>query len=172
VQLFRISRKSKMDHLEQENRELRARLEALEAKLHPAPGLEGAHDSWAIQVGGESIELRALSDEQWTMALGELPSFLLEYSISKASHKGGDDAALLKKLYQTAQQWILACAITEVKIQRLTIPEARSALITISHLNGVDAALQEFLQQRLLGNASGPGGNTVRPAPQRSAETN
>jgi len=169
---MQLIRKGKLDHLEQENRELRARLEALEAKFQLTPGLEGARDSWTIQVGGEGIEVQALTDEQWVMALGELPSFLLEYSISKTSRKGGDDTALLKKLHQTAQQWILACAVGEVKIQRLTIPEARDALATISRLNGVDAALQEFLQQRLLGNASGPGGNTVRPAPQRPAETN
>lgn len=153
------SQAEKIKELEAQIAELQARL----LRLEPAPGLSGAKTPWTVQVGGEPVELKALTDEQWTAALGELPGFLLSYLGGKQAGKA-NDPEILKKATTTAKTWILACALEpqKARLERLTVPEALEAVKTISALNGVDAALGNFFRERLLGAETRHGGPAVR----------
>jgi hypothetical protein len=140
-----------------------ADLEVRLAALQPTPGLSGAQKPWTVQVGGEPVALRALTESQWVAALGELPAFLLTYIAGKQSGNS-DDPELLGKIRLTAQTWIVACALKpdELRLERLTIPEAVEAVRVIAALNGVDQALAQFFRERLLGHAARPGGAAIR----------
>ncbi|MBF6595819.1 MAG: hypothetical protein IVW51_15450 [Thermaceae bacterium] len=140
-----------------------ADLESRLAVLQPTPGVSGAQKPWTVQVGGEPVELRALTEAQWVAALGELPVFLLTYIAGKQTGNS-DDPELLGKIRLTAQTWIVACAIQPdgLRLERLTIPEAAEAVKVIAALNGVDQALAQFFRERLLSHAARPGGEAVR----------
>jgi len=140
-----MTQRERITALEAELAELKARL----ARLEPTSGLPPV-DGWQVSVGGEVVALRALTPAQWAIALQDLPGFLFAYAATQAR---GDEASqeVLERLVSTAQQWIVACALTpgELHLERLTIPEAVEALKVISRLNGVDTALGEMLQKKL-----------------------
>lgn len=164
----------RIQELEGQVADLQARLAQLDSsvsarigQLEPTPGLSGSKDPWTVQVGGQSVELKALTDEQWVRALGELPAFLLAYIGGKQGGKA-NDPEILKRAKTTAQSWILSCALRpqEVRLERLTVPEALEAVKVIAGLNGVDAALGQFFRERLLGPAAGSGGAALRGTAQ------
>lgn len=140
-----MTQRERIEQLERELAELRAQL----ARLQPVPGQPAAGEEWSITVGGERVQLRALTPAQWAVALRDLPSFLFAYAAN--AQTGAADQEVLERLTATAQQWILACALDagNIRMERLTIPEAVEALKTISRLNGVDAQLGEMLQKKL-----------------------
>lgn len=151
----------RLKELEGENDALQQRLDALEDKKEPVPGLEGGKATRVIQVGGEDVELRPLPPREWMVALEELPSFLLAYAKDKAQGKelGADE---FEKIHARVKGWIAACAVGEVSTERLTIPEALHALNIISTLNGLDASLASFFRSRLWPTPAGRGGQEVR----------
>jgi hypothetical protein len=161
-----MTQREQIAQLQAELAELRARL----ARLEPIPGLP-ASDDWSVRVGGQPVVLRALTPAQWAVALQDLPGFLFAY-VSAQERGQSADEELLNKLVETAQRWILACAINpgEVQIERLTIPEALEAIRRISALNGVDSALGEMLQKKLrLSTPSTSALGVMASDPQRSS---
>lgn len=161
-----MTQRERILQLEAELAELRARL----ARLEPVSGLP-APGEWAVQVGGQSVALRALTPAQWAAALQDLPGFLFAYVAAQERGQSADEE-LLNKLVETAQRWVLACAINpgEVQLERLTIPEALEAIRRISALNGVDSALGEMLQKKLrLSTPSTSVPGVMASDPQRSS---
>jgi hypothetical protein len=155
----------------QANARLLRRVQDLEA-VRPVPGVEGATPSeWTVQVGGLAIPIRALTTEQWALAMGELPQYLFTYITTKSNSKLSDEKQLTE-MVGMAQRWILACATQPVALERLTIPEAMQALTTISRVNGVDAALRELLRQRLEPATPRQNGDALRTATEPATKHN
>jgi hypothetical protein len=155
----------------QTNARLQRRVQDLEAaKLLPT---EGAKGEWAVQVGGRSVPIRALTTEQWALAMGELPQWLFSYVLARGKSANANDPKQLAEMSQMAQRWVLACAVGEPPdISRMTVPESLEALTTISRLNGVDMALRELLRQRLDPSTTGQRSDTVQPTTQRTTRSN
>lgn len=153
--------KPTLAELKRENAELRLRLELLEARLNPV-GLEGATKTHEIQVGGQTVTLRAMPPSEWVKALEEIPSFLLAYAAGKAG-KTSSDTQQLEEMYVAAKRWVEVCAVGEVNLETLTVPEAQHAAVVIAQMNGLDAHLARFFREKLGLAAVGPSGLTVRP---------
>ena len=133
---------------------LEAELEALKQQIRslaPLAGLPLPDESWQVSVGGETVQIRALTPAQWVIALQDLPGFLFTYAANEAAG-GAPQEETLERLIELARQWIIACAINpaELRLERLTIPEALEAVKTISRLNGIDAQLGEMLKKKLM----------------------
>lgn len=153
----KAKRSAKLEKLEQENEALMARLDKLERHYNEVPGITEGRKDWFVLVGGEKVELRALTGEAWIKSLEELPSFLWSFAIEKEQGKDleGKD---YERIVTLAKDWIKACAIEpeEVNLDRLTMPEAEHAVTHIAELNGVTAILRCWFQERLEGVAATP----------------
>lgn len=143
--------------LTEENDILAGRLEKLEQSTLPIQGVDQGAKTWEITVGGESVELVALSPLEFASALKELPEFLYLYAAEKTEEeKPNHDEVNAERLVERAKRWILASAkdASGVRLERLTFPEASHAVVVISRLNGIDATLAEFLKKTLTPSSS------------------
>lgn len=134
--------------------ELRARLEALEAKHDAVPGVREERKDWFVLVGGERVEIRALPAIEWVRAQQELPAFLFTFTTDRLS-TGTLSDELIAQIDDLAKRWIAASAVKpdELHLDRLSFPEAEHAVAHIATLNGVTDALRAWFRQRLTGVA-------------------
>ena len=148
---------------------LLARLDTLEHSTLPIVGVDQGEKTWSVTVGGEEVEVRAMPPVEWARALEELPGFLIAHAAARSEKKEMKPEDLAS-IFEKAKRWIAACAAKEVRLERLTAPEALHAVVVISRLNGMDQHLAAWFRERLGHDAAGPGGQTLRGAAQPTSK--
>ena len=148
---------------------LLARLDTLEHSTLPIVGIDQDEKSWSITVGGEEVDIQAMPPVDWARALEELPGFLIAHAAAKSENKEMKPEDLAN-IFEKAKRWIAACAVGEVRLERLTAPEALHAVVVISRLNGMDQHLAAWFRERLGHDAAGPGGQTLRGAAEHASQ--
>lgn len=139
----------------QENQILKERLAELENRADAIPGVRPDDKQWSVIVGGELIELKAIPPHEWLHSLEELPAFLYVFLAEKtAKPNEAPSSERLDDLVALAKRWIQACAVGEVNLDRLTLPEAEHAVAHIAMLNGVSDALRRWFLEQGMGNPS------------------
>lgn len=144
-----LKKKLGLEQLESQLQDARVELE----RLRPTAGFAGAKGPSTVTVGGVPVQLKPLSPGEWFSAMGELPSLLYRYAVSNQTNTALDEDDL-EKMYDLAQAWIKACAITPdggtaVNVECLTVPEAMHAIVIISSMNGLDEGLARIFRERL-----------------------
>jgi hypothetical protein len=155
--------------LRQELARLTSAYEALEAKYQKVPGVVVGEKDWHVLVDGQRVAIRPLSGEAWLSTMTELPQFIYLFAQERVKGQGlqGKD---FEKVLDLAKKWIGACAVGEVNLDKLTLPEAEHAVTHIAELNGITQQLREFFRQRLETMARAPqNSKSVRGAPQQPA---
>lgn len=174
--LARIFGRAKADQPDQRDQriaELERTVTELSAKYDQVPGVVEDRKDWYVLVGGQRVDLRAISPADWLTSLEELPSFLFAFATERVTRPGGAlTSEMLNQIHDLATRWITATAVDleGVDLSRLTLPEAEHAVVHISELNGVTAHMRKWFRQQLDGVA-GParGGTSVRAETEQPA---
>ena len=159
--------KRELREAQRENALLAERVRALEQSTLPIAGVDQGEKTWTVLVDSQEVALKAMPPLAYASALNELPSFLFAYASAKTRGEdlSGED---LVTLVQHAKSWILVCALdregVEPRLERLSVPEAMQAVVTISRLNGLGSQLAAFFQGRLDGPDARPHSEALRSA--------
>ena len=139
--------------LEAEKEALERRLAGLEERHDQVPGVTPGRRDWHVIVGGEKVEVKAISPAEWIATTQELPEFLFSLAVDKLTPETERMPAeeRAQKVGELARRWIRACAVDpdSLNLDRLTVMEAEHAVAQIAELNGVTAYLAKWFRSRL-----------------------
>lgn len=157
-------------YLWRDNRSLKASVRSLHEQTMKPPLISEPDEKFAVDVGGESIELKALSGADFAVAFSEMREVLYLYAANEVNGKAKVD---FDDIMVKAKNWIQACAKDEVRQEqwdRFTYPEAQHALATIMEANGITENLATFFRDRTLARI-GTDGSEVQSPPESNVRS-
>lgn len=182
----RPTQAQQLAELQAENESLRLRLESLEATVRPPSlpaGVSTQPQMNTVYVGGKLVHLKPLPPVEFVKASAELPMFVVVMAITSGFGTANADGLRKKleitaqdyeRIYERAKGWLAVCAVEEVDVEALTVPEAENVLAVVCRMNGLTERVALLFHQLLTGGSqfAGHGLEAIRAEAERLSRIN
>jgi hypothetical protein len=100
------------------------------------------------KIGGIEVQILPLPPLEWVKVNKKLPGFV--YGLVQKNVVGDVEETDIEEFYNEVKSWLRVCAkengmaISDSRLETLSVPEAASAATVVSSINGFDEQLRAF----------------------------